>query len=338
MGGPRVNATMVRKIILGQKQAFTPDSIAELALCSRATVSKIMAEMVPHEIRVDHKQGKREFFAVNGVTVVRNETTGKDEVVRNASHIRSNSAIMELPPHERFQYVKNVTTLVARGFSPSAMVTGMSGIGKTYSVLEALTKLGWKQDTDFIVIKGMSTPMGLYRVLYEHQDQVILFDDCDEVFKVERAACILKAALDSYGVRRVSWRSERLPDDLENEFTFRGSIIFVSNLLACNIDEAVKSRTIVIDLQMSQMEICDYIEHIIRFDGIDWESLAQDTEEEYVSLDKKEMLKVINGLRDNIGQFDQFNFRTFLKACRIYKGTEICGFNCDWSQMMKVVI
>jgi len=164
--------------------------------------------------------------------------------------------------------------------------------------------------------------LGLYRLLFEHSRQRLVFDDCDNIFKDSDSINLLKAALDSYDVRTVSWHSSRLPDDLESSFQFEGQIIFVSNLIAERIDEPVKSRTMTIDLQMSRKEICEYIGTILNAIDVD------------MDLATKEI--VLEELTDVADSFEQFNIRTFIKACRIYKVAQ--KKKKDWKEMLSVII
>ena len=304
-----VDRNKVRRVILSQEKTFTPEDIAEEAQISRATCYNIIKDMMPHEVKLDHKDGRRMYYGLASQTA-------------NGGTSKGHTSIMDLSPAERFEYVRDLTQMVAQGISPSALISGLSGIGKTYTVLEVLAGMGWEKGVDFEMVKGHSTPMSLYRTLFEHSTNVILYDDCDAIFEDRLACNILKAALDSYGERTVHWRSERLPDDLEKEFNFEGSIIAVTNKTAEELDEAIKSRTLVVDLQMSRPEICDYIETI--FDTIG-EGLSHD-----------QISEILNGLRENIDQFEQFNIRTFLKACRIYKGAASLGK--DWTRMIKAII
>jgi len=258
-------------------------------------------------IVVDHKIGKKKMYAVSG--------KGSDDGI-----IKPN--IIHLTPAQRFDYVGTLVDMVATGISPSVMVTGLSGIGKTFLVKTRLEANGLQENMDFLMVTGHATPLGLYRLLSEHRNQRLVFDDCDSIFHEADSVNLLKAALDSYNVRKVCWHSSRLPDDLEPSFEFEGQIIFVSNLTADRIDEAVKSRTFVIDLQMSRKEICEYL----------W-TLIDDIEPAMPHDEKAEILTELE-LRN--ASFEQFNIRTFIKACRVYRGAKASDKN--WKEMLTVLI
>tara|TARA_R110000824_G_scaffold201667_2_gene385751 strand:- start:4753 stop:5712 length:960 start_codon:yes stop_codon:yes gene_type:complete len=319
MGGPRVNKNNLRNLIMTQPNAFTQEDIAIQAGTSQATVSNILKTMVPHQVQMAYTRNRKRYYGVVGVSVGTEATsTNEGNTPHVTPHVRSN--ILDLPVKERFKYVELITKMVATKISPSALITGLGGIGKTYTVLNTLESLGMVEGIDYIMIKGKATPGGLYETLATHQNQLIVFDDCDSIFRVEDSRNILKGALDSYSKRIINWRSSK--GDLPDQIEFEGSIIFVSNINADTLDDPLKSRTMVVDLQMTRPEICDRIEQIM--ENID----------ENLSMDEKKV--VIGGLREHSDQFENFNVRTFLKACRIYRIAEQEGQ--DWTRMIKTII
>jgi hypothetical protein len=308
MGGPRIDSTAVRKVISSQPRTFTMEDIAREAKISTASAYAIISQLKGEgSITVDHKIGKKLVYAVSA-------NGSKDGAIK--------PNIVHLTPAQRFEYVGTLVDMVAQGISPSVLVTGLSGIGKTFLVRERLKANGLHENDGYITVMGHSSPLGLYRVLYEHQRQTIVFDDCDSVFRDETSVNLLKSALDSYDVRKVSWQSSRLPDELEASFNFSGQIIFVSNLTADRVDEAIKSRTFVIDLQMSRKEICEYL----------W-TLIDTIEPSMHKVDKEEILTELDKRCDS---FEQFNIRTFIKACRVFKVAKSNGK--DWKEMITVLI
>jgi len=182
----------------------------------------------------------------------------------------------------RFDFVTKLVTMVANKVQASAVITGEGGLGKTYTVLQTLEKCGLEDMTEvlaaaeegdvidnaFVTVKGYSTAKGLYRTLYENNDRVIVFDDCDSILKDAVALNILKGALDSYDRRFISWNSEmKETDDLPRSFEFTGQIIFISNMEADAIDQAVRSRSMMIDLSMTEDQKIDRMAHIAEGEG-----------------------------------------------------------------------
>lgn len=181
----------------------------------------------------------------------------------------------------RFGFVEKLVTMVATGVQPSAVITGEGGLGKTFTVTKTLAAHGYKDITElaefqvgsvintskcFMMIKGFSTAKGLYRTLFENQKSVIVFDDCDAVLKDPVALNLLKGALDSYGKRIISWNADMKDDDLPRSFNFEGRVIFISNMDQDRIDQAIRSRSMMIDLSMTLEQKIDRMEYIAASD------------------------------------------------------------------------
>lgn len=220
-----------------------------------------------------------------------------------------------IPVNERFKFIQDFTEMVGTGAIPSLLLTGQAGVGKTHSVLEALTGLCMVEGEDFRVIKGHSSALGLYKALHDNQEGLTIFDDCDSCWKDPIALNILKAALDSYSKRCITWNSlaaER--SGLPETFEFKGQIIFISNMDARKMDPAVVSRTVTCNLTMTNDEIID------RMEGI-----ASDIEQQ-TSMSAKE--EVIGFLRENQSKFTGLSLRTFIQACRFRHSSE------NWQNMV----
>jgi len=316
MAGLSIGMQELKKIILSQASTFTPDDIAKTTQFTRSSAYMLITkELIPSGlIKVDGKDGKKILYSVTG-----RGSDSKNGI--SVTPIAIAKDIMSLSVADRFSCINDLTEMVIDGISPSLMITGIAGIGKTHLVKNRLKLMGKVEGQDFHIVSGHSAPMGLYRFLYEHQDSTIIFDDCDSVFETETSVNILKSALDSYDVRRVSWMSGRMPEDMEPQFDFEGRVIFISNLDAGKIDEAVKSRTVLIDLQMSRKEICDHLGNLIK-----------DLEPK-MNLDKKQ--EVLQYLREQCDFWEQLNIRTFIKACRIREFAD--KKKTDWKKTIRVL-
>ena len=116
------------------------------------------------------------------------------------------------------------------GRLPALVVSGPPGLGKTYTVEQALDRAN--KDTD--VIRGTVSAAGLYIALYSMAEGgVVVLDDCDAVFRDEEALNILKIVLDSSEKRVVSWRKraswlEEL--DIPERYEYTGSVVFCTNI------------------------------------------------------------------------------------------------------------
>lgn len=184
--------------------------------------------------------------------------------------------------NKRFQYLENFSNMLIAGEIASLIVTGEGGLGKTFTIKKCLAETGLSDirdfaeinaereygDTvigDFIIIKGNTSAKGLYRALYENRDKVVIFDDCDKALTDPVAQQVLKAALDSYDKRIISWNTDMNARDekLPKFFEFTGRIIFISNMNQYKLDQAIKSRSLRVDLSMNVQEKLERMEFIL---------------------------------------------------------------------------
>jgi hypothetical protein len=141
--------------------------------------------------------------------------------------------------------------MVVNNTTPSLIVTGEGGLGKTHSVTETIKSNDLSEDR-YVFFKGYSTARGLYNTLYDNNDKLIIFDDCDSVLDDKVALNILKSALDSYETRTISWMAKmNKNDEYPQQFEFTGRIIFISNKSITDVNEAIRSRSLTVDLTMT---------------------------------------------------------------------------------------
>ena len=153
--------------------------------------------------------------------------------------------------NQRFVFLNDLTTMVVNDITPSLLVLGQAGLGKTHSVTKTIEENGLSEK-DYIFFKGYSTARGLYNTLFDNNGKLIVFDDCDSVLEDKVAINILKSALDSYDRRTISWMAKMTKgDEYPNQFDFTGRIIFISNKSKDKIDGAVLSRSLSVDLSMT---------------------------------------------------------------------------------------
>jgi hypothetical protein len=240
--------------------------------------------------------------------------------------------------NERFEFVENLVQMIATGLQPSAVITGEGGLGKTYTVNKTLIASGLKDLSElgaleegsvvrrtkaFVSVKGYSTPKGLYRTLYENKDSVIVFDDCDSILKDPVALNLLKSALDSYGKRIISWMAEGFgrDDDLPRSFEFKGRVIFISNLSQDKIDQAIRSRSMMVDLTMNEDQKIERMETIAQS-----EEFLPEFTVEY----KKDALDLIRSLKDDA---KEISLRTLISVTKIR-----ASGNKNWKGMATYIL
>jgi hypothetical protein len=237
--------------------------------------------------------------------------------------------------NERFTFVEKLVSMVADGVQPSAIITGEGGLGKTYTVTKTLESKGYKDISDlaefqvgailnarkcFTFVKGYSTAKGLYRTLFENNKSIIVFDDCDAVLKDPIALNILKSALDSYGKRIISWNADMRDDDLPRSFNFEGRVIFISNMDEGRIDQAIRSRSMMIDLSMTTDQKIDRMEHI---------AAVPEFLPEYDATVKADALALIREIKDDV---KEISLRTLISVAKIRAS------NKDWKDLASYML
>ena len=157
----------------------------------------------------------------------------------------------EFTINQRFEFLGNLTQMVIGGVTPSLIIVGEGGLGKTHSVTQTIKANDVEEDC-YIFLKGYSTARGLYNTLYDNNGKLIIFDDCDSVLEDKVAINILKSALDSYERRTISWMAKmNKSDEYPQQFDFTGRIIFISNKSKEKIEEAIRTRRLTVDLTMT---------------------------------------------------------------------------------------
>ena len=217
---------------------------------------------------IKFEQGKYVGY-VNGQVVVR--STSKYYVERKVAEMSQMQDETPVPQEseftitERFDFLEQMVSMVCTGQMPSVVITGEGGLGKTYTVMKTLEKLGHRNVTDmadfeagekvnksklFRVIKGFSTAKGLYRTLFDCNGMTIVFDDTDAVLENDVAKNLLKGALDSYSRRYISWMADMKDDDLPKSFEFTGRVVFITNKSLQSVDQAIRTRAMCCDVTM----------------------------------------------------------------------------------------
>ena len=228
----------------------------------------------------------------------------------------------EFDINQRFGFLEKFTNMTLSNITSSLLICGQSGLGKSHTVLEILKENNLVEDEDYIIIKGYATPKALYATLYENRDKIVIFDDCDSVLKDPTSLNILKGALDSYAVRKISWLSKGFIDDgLPSSFNFEGQVIFISNISLDKIDGAVKGRTLSVDVTMSVQDRIDRMT-----------AIADKILPEFGMEIKLEVLDFID---EHKYEATELNMRTFEKLIRVssaYNGSS------EWRDAAKYIL
>ena len=208
----------------------------------------------------------------------------------------------------------------------------------TFVVTQTVNSEGLQKGKDWFIIKGKITTASLYQTLFMHREGgLLIFDDADSVWGDAEAANVLKAALDSYETRTISWISGRTvnvsrmsdeektdfnvnldrkiqenPEDPKNkfpsEFEFEGRIIFISNLKYEKFDSAVLNRSAKIDMSLTQDQV------FLRM-----KSILQHLGDKSVPIDIKVEILGFLQAQTNKGLMTDVSMRTFVAAEDTYR-------------------
>ena len=288
---------------------YKPARIDGKLVAKNVATGSIAPENLIRYIQIRNAEKNDELLVVNGngrVSRMHN-TNYKSNEPQKLSFM---SVVEKRDPKVMFNNLERLTKMVGRGIQPSLVITGGAGLGKTYLVKKTLTDMGLEEAKQFVHFKGRATAAGLFVTLYENSDKIIVLDDCDSVFKDMDAVNMLKAALDSYDTRKLSYISTKplkdaYGDPVPRHFEFTGKIIFISNISQSKLDEAIKSRSFVSDISMNTKQM---------FQRID--DLKNQIETKIPNEVKDKALEIMKSLEKKYDGVE-INLRSFIKACRI---------------------
>jgi hypothetical protein len=298
-------------------------------------------------VSVSFDAGSKKFVgSINGQVVVR--SVGKAYVERRLEEMAGEKIDFAVAAEKqaaktekfginaRFGFVEKLVSMVADSVQPSAVITGEGGLGKTFTVTKTLEAKGYKDMSDlaefqvgtvinarkcYTMVKGYSTAKGLYRTLFENQKSIIVFDDCDAVLKDPVALNLLKGALDSYGKRVISWNADMKDEDLPRSFTFEGRVIFISNMTQDKIDQAIRSRSMMIDLTMTLDQ---------KIDRMDYIAASAEFLPEYDAKIKSDALSLIREIKD---ECKEISLRTLIAVAKIRASS-----GKDWKDLATYIL
>jgi len=288
---------------------YKPARIDGKLVAKNVATGSIAPENLIRYIQIRNAEKNKELLVVNGngrVSRMHN-TSPKSNEPQKLSFM---SVVEKRDPKVMFNNLTRLTKMVGRGIQPSLVITGGAGLGKTYLVKKTLTDMGLEEAKQFVHFKGRATAAGLFVTIYENSDKIIVLDDCDSVFKDVDAVNLLKAALDSYDTRKLSYISTKplkdtYGDPVPRHFEFTGKIIFISNISQSKLDEAIKSRSFVADISMNTKQMFQRIDDLK--DAME-PKIASEVKEKALSI-MKSLEKKYEGV--------EINLRSFIKACRI---------------------
>lgn len=207
-------------------------------------------------------------------------SAGSIEAVQPSKEVESlEDNFPRLAYEEQLADLRRAMVLLMNNATNSMYLAGRGGTGKTQTVEEELHKRNLSDGSGYFKITGSASTAGIYRVLYQHRKDILLFDDSDGALADQDSRNLFKAASDTKKVRKISWmkggKTYVDPEDLDDDddtddrlpryFDFTGKIIFISNLKLDKLDPdgALRTRGFVVSIDPTDIEIYDYMEKIV---------------------------------------------------------------------------
>lgn len=220
--------------------------------------------------------------------------------------------------NQRFQFLNQLTQMVIIGTTPSLIVTGEGGLGKTHAINEVIQNSDMA-DEDFVFFKGYSTARGLYNALFDNNGKLIIYDDCDSILEDKVALNILKSALDSYDRRTITWMAKmNRNDEYPQQFDFTGRIIFISNKSKESMNEALLTRSLTVDLTMTPDDKIERMSSVL-------ENILPD----YDMVIKLDALNFLKEVKDEVS----LNFRMLTMVIKMR-----AAYPANWRDMAQYMI
>lgn len=158
----------------------------------------------------------------------------------------------------KLQIIRDRVASVAHRYHTACYLVGRPGTSKTFTVRAELERL----QEPWVYHNARITPMGLFALLAEHPEHVIVLDDIASLFKNDPAMQILLAALDGDPAepRIVRYKSK----DRDETINFLGTIIAISNVpLRCDpLARALGSRIVMLEHEPTDDEMAAFIRHL----------------------------------------------------------------------------
>jgi hypothetical protein len=224
------------------------------------------------------------------------------------------------------------------------IIKGAPGTGKSYTISALLKARGLREGTtedrgryDYTIIKGSLTSAKLHVQLYHHRQagKTLILDDCRNAEHDIDCLTALNSAMDTTNPTVTRDRMNNIVDDgvvIPNQFTFKGSIIIVSNLFGDNARvggvratrfKSIQSRTQGFtvgtgDRQSVMAHILDLAEH---------ENLFPDASDEQI-------VEVFTWAVERLGKFKEISIRHMMELMDLRTDTALK----DWTRLARRVM
>lgn len=216
-------------------------------------------------------------------------------------------------------FIRDRTLSVAEKYQNGCFLVGRAGTGKTRLVTDVLDRC----EALWTYRNARMSPMGLYSLLEEHPEHVIVLDDIGSLFDERTALQILLAALGGRpgGPRPITYtikeKSER------KSFDFKGSIIAISNvgLRRDPLADAVASRIPILEHNPSDAQLAAF--------------MRSQAQKGYEDLTPTECLDVVEYVIEASRQNDyQLDLRWMERGWQDYRFTKYSNALRSWQELI----
>lgn len=256
----------------------------------------------------------------------------------------SDADIDRMTYEEQLESLETGIRLMVSRATNALFLAGRGGTGKTETTERTLKEFGKTDGDGYIKVAGSATPAGIYRILFKHRKDTILFDDCDSALQDQEGRNLFKAAPDTKRVRKISWLkggksyvdpddydwdAEEPGDELPRSFEFTGQIIFISNLKLDKLDPdgALRTRGYIINIDPTNEEIYDFMVKIC-------DKIPLEVDYPLSHEDRVEVIEIIKSRK--IPE-KSANLRTLVRGLNTRAGVEKTGGGKDqWMKFVKM--
>lgn len=212
----------------------------------------------------------------------------------------------------------------------AVMAYGTGGVGKTFvlesKILPARKYIEYDAELDmqkggdeydYVKIGGKIGSKETQRLMYEHRNKLLIFDDCDSMWNDEGLINVLKNTLDTSGQGKCQW-AQRLPetskgagDEVPTVFKFNGRMIFITNLskdelAARGASPIAESRAASSNLTMNMEQTIERLQKIAPYI-----TLKDENREEMKDIQLEDKMAGLEALKEvaHLAKIEQLNTR-----------------------------
>lgn len=262
----------------------------------------------------------------------------------------SDEDLDRLTYEEQLDALKTGMKLLMSNATNAIFLGGRGGTGKTQTVEQMLHDAGKTDGDGYFKVTGSASPPGIYRILFQHKREILLFDDSDAALLDPTGRNLFKAAADTKKIRKIAWlkggKNYVDPSDYNGDededgdgddygeklpryFDFSGKIIFISNLPLEKLDPdgALRTRGYVITIDPTNEEIYDFMAKIANFIPLDVD----------YQLSPQQRREVVDILKTRKVPSKTANLRSLVRGLNTRAGVESQGGSDEeWRKFVKM--